>query len=151
MAARTITRGALSTLHSNYVRTAQSFQSYNFREYFLRVAERKFSDDLERIVGSNVVGSNVVGKLSLPSISSTSTSNASAPASSQEDSTDLLASLSQEEQKKLAEWWNRSESDLEQWKRASIVNNLFQAPRLVVEGKGNMSVSGGGGAGMEAS
>ena len=148
MAARTITRSALASMHSNYVRTAQSFQSYNFREYFLRVAERKFSDDLERIVGSSVIG-----KLSLPSISSTSTSNPSAQASpsSSEDSKDLLQSLSQDEQKKLAEWWNRSEQDLEQWKRASIVNNLFQAPRLVVEGKGIMQTQGGGGAGMEAS
>lgn len=150
MAARTITRSALASLHGNYVRTAQSFQSYNFREYFLRVAERKFSEDLERIVGPSVTK-----QLSLPSISSTSTSTpiSQPPSSSasQEDSQDILASLSQDEQKKLKEWWSRSEQDLEQWKRASIVNNLFQAPRLVVEGKGNMMTSGGGGAGMEAS
>lgn len=148
MAARTITRSALASLHSNYVRTAQSFQSYNFREYFLRVAERKFSEDLERIVGPSVTK-----KLSLPSIASTSTSappSSSSSSSSQEDSQDILGSLSQEEQKKLKEWLSRSEQDLEQWKRASIVNNLFQAPRLVVEGKGNMMTSGGGGAGMEA-
>ena len=148
----TITRSSLAALQSSYVRAASSFQTYNFREYFLRVADRTFSSDLERIVGSSTLQT-----LSLPAISLTSKDAASASSSQKStssegaaDDKDLLSQLSDDKKKELVDWYNQSEADLEQWKRSSIVNNLFLAPRLVVEGAGTVMSPGGGGAGMEA-
>lgn len=141
-------------------RAAGSFGSYNFREYFLRLADRKFNEELPSIVGKDISQ-----KLSFPpaskvysSLSSGQQGSSSSNASQQqqqsgtpgEEDTDLLASLPEEQKTRLQEWWNIAHNDLEVWKRSSIVNNLYAAPRLVVEGEGNLSVEGGGGAGMEA-
>lgn len=158
---RNISRRALTGLHSSMARAAGSFGSYNFREYFLRLADRKFNDEL-----SSIIGQQSYQKLSLPpaskvysslSSSSSSSSSSSGQSASQqssppgEEDTNLLASLPEEQKARLQEWWNRANNDLEVWKRSSIVNNLYAAPRLVVEGEGNIVAEGGGGAGMEAS
>lgn len=137
-------------------RAAGSFGSYNFREYFLRIADRKFNEEL-----SSIIGQQTYKKLSLPPaakdyIFQTSSSSSSQSASQQssppgEEDTDLLATLPEEQKARLQEWWNKANNDLEVWKRSSIVNNLYAAPKLVVEGEGNVTVEGGGGAGMEAS
>lgn len=137
-------------------RAAGSFGSYNFREYFLRIADRKFNKEL-----SSIIGQQTYKKLSLPPaakdyIFQSSSSSSSQSASQQssppgEEDTDLLATLPEEQKARLQEWWNKANNDLEVWKRSSIVNNLYAAPKLVVEGEGNVTVEGGGGAGMEAS
>ena len=145
-ARRQITRSSLSALQSSYAHAAQSFQTYNFREYFLRLSARKFSTDLDAILGPGIV--------QLPPIAS----NASNPLESldkagtapADGSEDLLANLEPEKKEKFQQWWDRANKDLEQWRRASVVNNLFIAPKLVVEGAATVMVQGGGGAGMEA-
>lgn len=142
-------------------RAAGSFGSYNFREYFLRLADRKFNEEL-----SSIVGKQTYQKLSFPpaskvysSLSSSSSSgqqqqhqqqSSSATTPGEEEDTDLLSSLPEEQKIRLKEWFNKANNDLEVWKRSSIVNNLYAAPRLVVEGEGNLAVEGGGGDGMEA-
>lgn len=133
-------------------RAAGSFGSYNFREYFLRLADRKFHEEL-----SSIVGQQTYQKLSFPPASKVYSSLSSGQQSQQqqsstpgEEDTDLLASLPDEQKARLQEWWNRANNDLEVWKRSSVVNNLYAAPRLVVEGEGNIAVEGGGGDGMEA-
>ncbi|KAK9898226.1 hypothetical protein P389DRAFT_30699 [Cystobasidium minutum MCA 4210] len=155
---RNISRRALTGLHTSMARAAGSFGSYNFREYFLRLADRKFNDEL-----SSIIGQQSYQKLSLQPASKiyTSLASSSSAASSSnsqqqssppgEEDTDLLATLPEEQKARLQEWWNKANNDLEVWKRSSIVNNLYAAPRLVVEGEGNLAVEGGGGAGMEAS
>jgi len=120
---RAITRSHLSSLQSAYASTASSFQSYNFREYFERVANRKFNLELQGIIGQS------------------STSNS--------DGGDLLESLDEQGKQALKKWWETAHKDLETWKRSSVVNNLFIAPKLVVEGAGNLMIQGGGGAGAE--
>jgi hypothetical protein len=156
----TISRRALTGLHSSMARAAGSFGSYNFREYFLRLADRKFEQDL-----SSILGQQTYSKLSLPkassvyaSLSKSSSSNSasqqqqsSSSATPGEEDVDILQSLPEEQKARLQEWWNKANSEVEIWKRSSIVNNLYAAPRLVVEGEGNIMVEGGGGAGMEAS
>ena len=51
---------------------------------------------------------------------------------------------------RLREWYAESLSDLAVMARAAIVNQMYEAPRLVVEGVGRVMTSGGGGAGAEA-
>ncbi|KAG0150588.1 hypothetical protein CROQUDRAFT_38028 [Cronartium quercuum f. sp. fusiforme G11] len=52
-------------------------------------------------------------------------------------------------QDKLRKWWKESVEELEVLQRASVMNRLYEAPKLVVEGAGRIRVAGGGGAGME--
>ena len=141
-----VTRSALSSLQSSYVHAAQSFQTYNFREYFLRLSARKFSTELDAILGAGVV--------KLPAVASTRSnpleSDEGAGRAPADGSEDLLAGLEPAKQEELKRWLDRAHKDLEQWMRASVVNNLFIAPKLVVEGAGTMMTDGGGGAGMEA-
>lgn len=154
MATPRITRSALRSLHSSYVQTAQSFQSYNFREYFVRLSDRKFGKELEQLGLASQVGQSgsttSSSSSSAPSSASASSSTTSPTSTSTSESEDLLSSLSAEQQERIQSWWNRANSELAQLQRASVVNNLFIAPKLVVEGRGNVMVSGGGGAGMEA-
>jgi hypothetical protein len=117
---RAITRSHLSSLQSAYASTASSFQSYNFREYFERVANRKFNIELQGIIGQ-----------------------------SPHSDGDLLELLDEQGKQALKKWWETAHKDLETWKRSSVVNNLFIAPKLVVEGAANLMSAGGGGAGME--
>jgi hypothetical protein len=139
-------------------RAAGSFGSYNFREYFLRLADRKFNEELPSIIGQQTYqklslqpASKVYSSLSSGQQGSSSSASASQQSSPPgEEDTDILASLPEEQKARLQEWWATANNDLEVWKRSSIVNNLYAAPRLVVEGEGNLSVEGGGGGGMEA-
>lgn len=159
----TISRRSLKSLHASMARAAGSFGTYNFREYFLRIADRKFGEELPAILGNQGGSSklsfppahSIYSSLSSSQASSSSSSNTSSSASASqstpgEDDVDLLSTLPQEQQERLKEWWSKANHDLEVWKRSSIVNNLYEAPPLVVEGQGNITVQGGGGAGMEA-
>jgi hypothetical protein len=54
-------------------------------------------------------------------------------------------------QQALRPWFEDAQRDLAQLKRAAIVNRMFEAPKLVVEGElGENLAKAGGGAGMEA-
>ena len=90
----TATQRQISTLYQTYLKTANSFSSYNFKDYFVRQAKTKFS--------------------SIPD-------EASATGSSGASET-------------LRAWLKRTEADLEQLRRCAAVNNMYQAPKLVVEG-----------------
>lgn len=153
----TITRRAIQSLHHDYLRAANSFGMYNFREYFMRVADRKFGEGATSSSSGKsdalgaILGREGLQKLALPKAasfsSSSSTANADTPG---EQDVDLLTVLGESEKKALLSWWTQSSADLESWKRSSIVNNLFEAPKLVVEGLANITSPGGGGAGSEA-
>ena len=56
-AASPITRQRVLTLYHSYLRSAQSFQSYNFREYFVRRTRHRFREELPRLIASSS-GSN---------------------------------------------------------------------------------------------
>merc|ERR1711974_187722 len=47
-------------------------------------------------------------------------------------------------------WVKSTEKDIEQLKRCAFTNTMYEAPRLVVEDKGQKMMQGGGGAGVEA-
>jgi LYR motif-containing protein 4 len=117
-----ITRQHLLSLYTQFLRASNSFASYNFRHYFVRHTRHKFRVELPQLLG---VQSSISG-------------------SSKYEPTP-------ESVEKLRAWWNGAEKDLAQLKRSAVVNGMYQAPRLVVEGRGKVMTSGGGGAGMEQS
>lgn len=51
---------------------------------------------------------------------------------------------------RLREWYRESLTELGVMARSAVVNRMYEAPKLVVEGRGRVMVSGGGGAGAEA-
>ncbi|GAA96591.1 uncharacterized protein L969DRAFT_88051 [Mixia osmundae IAM 14324] len=114
-----ITSTQIRQLRSEYMQTASSFSSYNFKEYFVRRAEHKFDNELPMILS---------GK-----------------------GGDMLADdIPQEKMETVLAWYQRAEKDLKQLKRSAIMNQMYEAPKLVVEGLGRMNATGGGGDGMEA-
>ncbi|KAH9817347.1 hypothetical protein DFH28DRAFT_177798 [Melampsora americana] len=122
-----INRQDILNLHHTFLNTSSQFTSYNFREYFIRRSNLKFNQDLP--------------KLLKPSITTTTTTNTT----TQEIPTDSSS------QDKLQQWWKDSIDELMVLERASVMNRLYEAPKLVVEGEGRFRVAGGGGAGMEQS
>lgn len=151
-----VTRSTLSSLYNSYIHTAQSFQSYNFREYFLRISDRKFGEELSKALNGSSSSSSrikledIKAAAASSSSSSSSSSSAASPSSAAEEEEDVLANITPEQKEKFKAWWTAAQKDLEQLKRSAVVNSLFIAPRLVVEGRGNVMSHGGGGAGMEA-
>ncbi|GAA5875942.1 hypothetical protein JCM5296_006034 [Sporobolomyces johnsonii] len=145
-----ITRTHLVALYKEQLRVAHSFGSYNFRQYFLRRTRSKFRTELPSLLDS---------AYALPSASSSSASTAAsssaapAPSPASTPSTDVKGaeSLSASQQERLRAWYEESLGELAVMARSAIVNRMYEAPKLVVEGRGKVMAVGGGGAGAEAS
>jgi hypothetical protein len=117
-----ITRQHLLSLYTQFLRASNQFDSYNFRHYFVRHTRHKFRVELPQLLNVQ------------PSVSGSS-----------------KFEPTPESVEKLRGWWTEAEKDLEVLKRSAIINRMYQAPRLVVEGRGRIMTDGGGGAGMEQS
>lgn len=128
-----ITRTHLVALYKEHLRTANSFASYNFKQYFVRRARDKFRQDLPALLDANFASSAAAP-------SSTSSSTTAAPSSSSSRTND----------ERLRAWYEESLSELAVMARSAIVNGMYEAPKLVVEGRGKVMAVGGGGAGAEA-
>jgi len=101
-----ITRANIVSLYQQHVRAAQSFASYNFKEYFLRRSRHKFRSE-------------------------------------------LVAVVAKDDESALRQWWSAAQMELMQLKRAAVVNQLYTAPKLVVEGRGKMMSRRADGAGAD--
>lgn len=142
-----ITRTHLLALYKEQLRVSNSFASYNFKQYFLRRTRDKFRTELPALLDQNYA---------LPSSSSSSSASTSTPTSSSSSSTPSSTSTpattegggSNEE--RLRKWYQDSLSELAVMARSAIVNGMYEAPKLVVEGRGKVMAVGGGGAGAEA-
>ena len=136
-----ITRTHLLALYKEQLRVSNSFASYNFKQYFLRRTRDKFRTELPALLDQNYA---------LPSSSSpfSSTSTSSSSSSTSSTSTPTTGGGSNEE--RLRKWYQESLSELAVMARSAIVNGMYEAPKLVVEGRGKVMAVGGGGAGAEA-
>ncbi|BGO90306.1 hypothetical protein NBRC10512_004123 [Rhodotorula toruloides] len=139
-----ITRTHLLALYKEELRVAHSFASYNFKQYFLRRTRNKFRTELPALLDASYAS------VSAPSSSSSS------PAAPEASPSSTPASSSAEEagrtsEERLRDWYTESLGELAVMARAAIVNKMYEAPKLVVEGRGKVMVVGGGGAGVEAS
>ncbi|GAA5899361.1 hypothetical protein JCM8208_001627 [Rhodotorula glutinis] len=149
--ATAISRTHLLALYKEQLRVAHSFGSYNFREYFIRRTRNKFRAELPALLDAAYAS---------PSSSATSTSSlSSAPSSSAPQASTSSAPTTATEadppartpEDRLREWYTESLGELAVMARAAIVNGMYEAPKLVIEGRGRAMAVGGGGAGAEAS
>ncbi|PLW11492.1 hypothetical protein PCANC_03680 [Puccinia coronata f. sp. avenae] len=104
----------IRTLEASYEAASQRFGSYNFREYFARKARQKFDEQLPRVLGcTNKKNNNNHHKV--------------------DDELLSRANMSTDQRARLLAWWQASLDELAVLERASIMNRLFEAPKLVVE------------------
>ncbi|SGZ18899.1 BQ5605_C020g09210 [Microbotryum silenes-dioicae] len=170
-----ITRTHLLALYKEQLRVASSFGSYNFRQYFLRRTRDKFRSELPSLLDAAYNPSAIAsGSSAASSSSSTSAASTSASTNSSAKATNPVEATSEDNsiyaptrteasaasssssttttpETRLREWYAETLSDLAVMARAAIVNGLYEAPKLVIEGRAKMMVTGGGGAGADAS
>ncbi|ORY88829.1 hypothetical protein BCR35DRAFT_301179 [Leucosporidium creatinivorum] len=165
-----ITRTHLLALYKEQLRVANSFSSYNFRQYFVRRTKDKFRLEVPALLdaveqqGEAAVEGAATGKEGVvEALKQAAQEAAPKEESPAEDasiysptSTPLPAAdsavtaSSNSPQDALREWYTESLSELAVLARSAIVNQMYEAPRLVVEGVGQVVATGGGGAGQEA-
>ena len=139
-----ITRTHLLALYKEQLRVAHSFSSYNFKHYFIRRTREKFRNELPALLDSSF-------SQGAPSTSSASTSSSASAPSSSSSKTQSGAGAGASQEERLRAWYTENLEELGVIARSAVVNRMYEAPKLVVEGRGNVAVVGGGGAGMEAS
>lgn len=141
-----ITRTHLLALYKEELRVAHSFASYNFKQYFLRRTRNKFRTELPALLDASYAS-----PASAPS-SSTSTSSPAAPEASTSSAPSILSAeaAGRTPEERLRDWYTESLGELSVMARAAIINKMYEAPKLVVEGRGKVMAVGGGGAGAEA-
>lgn len=123
-----------------------SFQSnYNFRTYFLRRSRDLFRSTL--LPPSQAAFSS-------PFSSEASATTPASPGTLTSPVPSILSSPppseKQTDAQRVATFYETALKDLQVLRRAAVTNRMYQGERLVVE-KPQLFVSGGGGAGMEAS
>lgn len=139
---------------------AQSFASYNFREYFVRRTKYKFKSELPALLDPSYSSpisttSSTPDKINTtPPPSGEETQSIYAPTStpSAADTSATTTSGSGETtpELRLREWYTATVEDLVVMSRAALVNRMYEGPKLVVEMQKGI-ITGGGGAGAEAS
>ncbi|PWN45381.1 hypothetical protein IE81DRAFT_320129 [Ceraceosorus guamensis] len=131
------TRSNLLRLYRDYMRTAQSFSSYNFRTYFQRRSRDMFRSALlpEHVATSSPYSQsgNVTEPVSPSTLTSTPPTGLSSPATQDE---------------MLKAWYDSARKDLAVLRRSALTNQMYAGEKLVVEQP--RLVVGGGGAGGEA-
>ncbi|BGP14585.1 hypothetical protein JCM10213_001933 [Rhodosporidiobolus nylandii] len=140
-----ISRTHLLALYKEQLRVAHSFASYNFKQYFLRRTRTKFRTELPALLDSAYAAPSAP--------SSTSSSASTAASTSRAPSADVqsIEPSGRTPEERLRDWYTESLSELAVMARAAIVNGMYEAPKLVVEGRGKVMAVGGGGAAGEAS
>lgn len=163
-----INRTHLLALYKEQLRVANSFSSYNFRQYFVRRTKDKFRLEVPALLdaveqhdeGALAAGGKEGVVEALKQAAKEAAPKEAAPAEDASiyspTSTPLPAASatdaasSNSPQDALREWYTESLSELAVLARSAIVNQMYEAPRLVVEGVGQVIATGGGGAGQEA-
>lgn len=151
---RPITRAHILALYKEQLRVAHSYSAYNFRHYFIRRARHQFRVELPALVEAAASAAST----SAPSSSIDSPTSAAkeeensiyAPITSTPTSSSTSVSTLTSSEQVLRTWYDEALKELGVLARGSIVNRLYEAPKLVVEGRGRVMIVGGGGAGAEA-
>ncbi|KAA1097545.1 hypothetical protein PGT21_011030 [Puccinia graminis f. sp. tritici] len=93
----------IRTLEASFKAASNQFGSYNFREYFGRKSRQKFDEQLPKLLGTRQIND------------------------------ETLARMDPKTRQEFDAWWSASVDELAVIERASIMNRLFLAPKLVVE------------------
>ncbi|KAL8283579.1 hypothetical protein RQP46_005682 [Phenoliferia psychrophenolica] len=134
----TITRTHLLALYREQLRIANSFDSYNFKQFFVRKTQDKFRRELPSLLLSSPSSS------ATPSLPPSTTAAPPAATSAEPEPSDSIyapttstsAPVAQQgttPEERLRDWYADALTDLGVLARAAIVNRLYEAPRLVVE------------------
>ncbi|KAK4058266.1 hypothetical protein OIO90_000423 [Microbotryomycetes sp. JL221] len=159
-----INRTHLLALYKEQLKVAHSFTSYNFKQYFVRRTRDKFRNELPSLLDGHYSSSGSRSATTTLTNSSGRSTNERQQTRHEADDASIYTpttttttgtttttsqeTLSQEE--RLRQWYAESLSELAVMARSAIVNRMYEAPRLVVEGVGRIMTAGGGGAGAEA-
>ncbi|KAM0747278.1 hypothetical protein T439DRAFT_329027 [Meredithblackwellia eburnea MCA 4105] len=152
-----ITRTHLLALYREQLRASYAFESYNFRNYFIRKTRDKFRTELPSLLDAAYSASSTGAAAASTSSSQPSEAPASdsiyAPTSSSSSPNppEVLASGNTTPEARLRAWYAESLAELGVMSRAAVVNRLYESPKLVVEVSRGQPAVGGGGAGAEAS
>ncbi|PWZ01494.1 hypothetical protein BCV70DRAFT_225784 [Testicularia cyperi] len=149
MTAAIPSRTQILQLYRKYLRTSQSFSSYNFRTYFLRRSRDMFRSTLlpqAQAAQSSPYSKqgSTTAKVSPSTLLSPETIKQ--PAGTNKTSISA-ASLTDEE--RLSKFYQTALEDLKVLQRSALMNRIYEGEKLVVE-KPKLII-GGGGAGAEAS
>ncbi|CBQ71144.1 conserved hypothetical protein [Sporisorium reilianum SRZ2] len=140
-------KSQILNLYRRYLRTSQSFSSYNFRTYFLRRSRDMFRATLlptEQAAQSSPFSKQgaTTAKVSPSTLLSPETLRQPAGANQS------ISAAALTDQEKLAKFYQTALEDLKVLQRSALMNRLYEGEKLVVE-KPRLIV-GGGGAGQEA-
>jgi len=121
----------LSALYREQLRVARQFDSYNFREFFLRQTHHKFHAELPAILASSAALPDAPAEVR----------QARAEAGEQESIYKPSGGVTKEEvelqllapEARLRRWYDETVNELAVMQRAAVVNQMYQGPRLVVE------------------
>ncbi|GAA6004711.1 Isd11p [Rhodotorula paludigena] len=144
-----LTRTHLLALYKEQLRIAHSFSSYNFKQYFLRRTREKFRTELPQLLDAAYAAPSASS-----SASSTASSSAPQASTSKAPAVDIQGGAEpsgRTPEDRLRAWYTDALSELAVMARSAIINGMYEAPKLVVEGRGRVMAVGGGGAGGEAS
>ncbi|KAI5475939.1 hypothetical protein MNV49_000714 [Pseudohyphozyma bogoriensis] len=103
----------LLALYNEQLRVASSFNAYNFRHYFLRLANDRFTTELPSLLDEG------------------STFSIVKEARGEHCETALVSS--EEGKERLRKWYDENVEDLAVMARSAVVNNMYETPKLVVE------------------
>lgn len=132
-----ITNQHLVAIYREQLRIANSFSSYNFKSYFVRKTKAKFRTELPSL--------HLSSSSTLPS-----SSHLAAPAATEAPEANSIYApiggqplgLAVEEgttpEARLRNWYAEALGELAVMARASVINRLYEAPKLVVEGRGKV-------------
>ncbi|SOV08129.1 uncharacterized protein UDID_03940 [Ustilago sp. UG-2017a] len=148
MSVSTPTKGQILNLYRRYLRTSQSFSSYNFRTYFLRRSRDMFRSTL--LPSSQAAQSSLFSKQG----STTAKVSPSTLLSPEDINQPLghgesISAASLTDKEKLSKFYQAALEDLKVLQRSALMNRMYEGEKLVVE-KPRLII-GGGGAGQEAS
>lgn len=146
-----ITQKHIVALYKEQLRVANSFSSYNFKQFFLRKTKDKFRSQLPSILApSATLVSSSSSALPTPSTSTSSASSSPreveaaepesiyAPTGGPQTLLAVSSAAGATPEERLREWYRESLDELAVLARSAVVNRLYEVPRLVVEGKGRV-------------
>ena len=133
-----VTQPHIIALYKQHLQVANSFPSYNFREYFIRRTRENFRSTLPPLVSAEEAV-KAIGTKSPLKVDAGESESIYAPKGISTIPTDASGStgvsLLTPEEIQLKQWYSNSLDDLAILTRSAMVNRLYEGQKLVVEAK----------------
>ena len=133
-----VTQPHIIALYKQHLQVANSFPSYNFREYFIRRTRENFRSTLPSLASPLAATKSIGTKTSAP-VEAGESESIYAPkgvaTTATNESGPTGVSLLTPEEVQLKQWYSNSLDDLAILTRSAMVNRLYEGQKLVVESK----------------